>query len=116
MTGAKDSGGIQKFVLKTNKQNRFGTGTHGVQISKTRKGGKQKPVPMPPYLKHKVPKSAWFGPKSIVFNHKKIQTPLPTPISVRTGDRVEKDKTTKKLEKIQQECTPNNGKTTMKCI
>lgn len=109
---AGDNGGIQRFILKTNKQNRFGTGMHGVQSSK--KNGKQKKVPMPAFRKHKVDKKAWFTPKANVFNHKKIQTPLPTPISIKTGDRVEKNKTTKQLEKIQSSCIVNQGKTTMK--
>lgn len=114
MVGGKDNGGIQKFVLKTNKSNRFGTGMHGVQTSK--KNGSQKKVPMPPLRKHKISPKQWFAPNANVFNHKKIQTPLPTPISVKTGDRVEKSKSTKQLEKIQENCMPNQGKTTMKCL
>lgn len=116
MGDAKDGSGIQKFILKTNKQNRYGTGMHGKQVSKTRKGGKQKAVPLPPLRKYKMHKGDWFSPNSKVFNHKSIQTPLPTPISVNTGDRVEKSKTQKKLDKIKGDCQPTMGKTLMKCI
>lgn len=111
---AGDNGGIQRFILKTNKQNRFGNEKIGEHSSK--KNGKQKKVPLPSYRKHKVNPKQWFSPSAKVFNHKKIQTPLPTPISVKTGDRVEKSKSTKQLEKIQSSCVPNQGKTTMKAM
>ena len=103
-----DSGGIQKFILKTNKNNRFGQNKSAVKYGRS--------VLNTPYNKHKVPKKAWFNPSSNVFGHKKIQTPIPTPVSIKTGDRIEKSRATKQLEKIQTSYMPNNGKTTMKCI
>jgi hypothetical protein len=102
------SSNIQKFVLKTNKGNKYG---NNKSINKYK--GKDL---APPLKKYKVNKNQWFTPSSKVFNHKKIQTPVPTPVSVKTGDRVEKSRSTKQIEKIQSSCQPNGGKTTMKCI
>lgn len=110
---AADSGSsIQKFIVKSNINNRHGGNTIGKQSSIK----KQKTVPPPPFRKHKVPKKMWFAPNSNVFNHKTIQTPLPTAISVKTGSSVQPSDTTKKLKKVQSDCTPNSGKTTMKSI
>jgi hypothetical protein len=102
------SSNIQKFVLKIGKGNKYGTNKsiakyHGNDIA-------------PPLKKYRVSKHQWFAPSSKVFNHKKIQTPLPTPVSIKTGDRVEKSRSTKQLEKIKSSFQPNNGKTTMKCV
>lgn len=110
---AADSGSsIQKFIVKSNINNRYGGNTIGKQSSIK----KQKTVPPPPFRKHKVPKNLWFAPKSNVFNHKTIQTPLPTPVSIKTGTTVQPSDTTKKLNRIQSSCIPNSGKTTMKAI
>jgi hypothetical protein len=103
------SSGIQKFVLKTRKSNQ-----HGKEIA-INKYGKGKNSIDKPFLKYKMAHKNWFGPKSEVFMHKKIQTPIPTPISLKTGDRVEKSRSTKELEKIKMTCMPNGGKTTMRC-
>lgn len=105
---AGDGSGIQKFVLKTRKNNRHGNDMAVNKYGKIRTLNK-------PFKKYKVATKQWFGPKSEVFMHKKIQTPIPTPVSVMTGDRVEKSKSTKELEKIKSACIPNKGKTTMTC-
>lgn len=105
---AGDGSGIQKFTIKTRKNNRHGNDMTINKYGKIRTLNK-------PFKKYKVHHKKWFAPKSEVFMHKKIQTPLPTPISLKTGDRVEKSRSTKELEKIKMSCMPNGGKTTMKC-
>lgn len=105
---AKDSSGIVKFTIKTNKSNRFGKGQSQVKYGKKEL--------LPPYRKHKMATKNIISTSAMAFKHKKIQTPIPTPISVQTGDRVEKSRSTKQLEKIQADCSNNNGKTTMKAL
>ncbi len=99
----KGASALENMILRTRSTNKFGTPYVGKQVKKG-----QKKVPLPPNKKYQ-----FHGYADKVFNPKTIKTPLPTPYSIKTGARIHKDSTTKKLEDARETCKVNGGKTTM---
>lgn len=99
----KGASALENVLLRTRSSNRYGTPYIGKQVKKG-----QKKFPLPPDLKYKT-----NGIGNKVYNHKKIQTPLPTPYSLKTGARIQKDSTIKKLLTVREQCIVNGGKTTV---
>ena len=103
---SKGAGALENVMLRTRPTNKFGTPFVGKQVKKG-----QKKIPLPPSTKYKA-----NGYREKMYNPKTIKTPLPTPYSIKTGVRINKDSTTKKLERIREECVVNGGKTTIRSV
>lgn len=106
MASTKGAAALENVLLRTRSSNKYGT----PYIGKQEKKG-QKKIPLPPDLKYKQ-----NGIGNKVYNHKKITTPIPTPYSLKTGARIQKDSTIKKIIKYRETNKPDNGSAIMRPI